>query len=330
MDTSHSTLSDSLWSAFTMVAEADRKLLSLKTSEEAGCQYIIAEFQQDSKNRKTVFIPVPKEVASDLPAIIERVLQDYEPQAQHAEQSATQDKYNTAKIARWSIAAIGVISVIIAAHQFAWPIYKAYTAEKLFNQGTAMFNRQAYDSAFQIYNQALAEDEDFPEVYINLGQIMITRGQPDSALMMFDRALEFRPGYDLAVYNRGYAFTILEKYGEAITAYRDYNALNGGDADSFVYLADAYSSVEQPDSARTYYIKAYEAGYRTAGLSFIIGEYQREANETARAIDSYFECVQQDSTFVDAWSRLSQLMQSQGKMEEAAFYLQKSELFAKE
>jgi predicted Zn-dependent protease len=325
----HDSLSDSLWSVLTIVSESDRKLLNINSSHEKGCDYIIVEYQQDSKNRKTVYIPVASTVASDSQSIIDDMQLAYE-QSEVIDNTSANKKYKTTAIAKWAIGAVTALSVVVAVYEFGWPVYQGHLADKLFDKATLVFDRGAYDSAFQMYKQTLTYHEDFPEVYINLGHIMIARNKPDSALLMFNKAEESRPDYDLALYGQGYAYFLLEKYNESVTAFTAYHQLGSGDADSFAFLGDAYSLTGRPDSAQRYYLKAYDAGYRSAYLSYKIGEFQHEANEIQLAIDSYFECLQQDSTFVDAWASLAAVMEAQGRTEEAEAFLLKSEFYSQE
>jgi tetratricopeptide (TPR) repeat protein len=325
MKSSHDSLSDSLWSVLTIASEADRELLNINFTEESGCHYITVEIQQDANNRKTIFIPVASSESSRIKQIIELMGTAYDQYNSSSQKTGTQ-KYKTAKIAKRSIAGIAALSALFGAYEFGWPVYKAYQAEELFYKGTAMFDRHQYDSATVVYLEALKQEENFPEVYINLGRILITHEKYDSAMSLFNKALELKPDYDLAYFNQGYANYLSEKYSEAVKSFQAYHRLTTGDVDSFVFLADAFAMTDQFDSARVYYFKCYDAGYRSAMLSFKIGEYQRESNEPQKAIDSYFECLQQDSTFTDALNSLAIVMESQGRNDEAQLYLRKKEL----
>jgi protein O-GlcNAc transferase len=53
------------------------------------------------------------------------------------------------------------------------------------------------DDAARLYNEALAEREDFPEALLNLGHVLKNQGQQDEARKCWRKALDLKP--DLAM-----------------------------------------------------------------------------------------------------------------------------------
>jgi tetratricopeptide (TPR) repeat protein len=53
----------------------------------------------------------------------------------------------------------------------------------------------SYDSASENYRRALRLNEEYPEAMVGYGNVLAARNQPDSAVIMFDKALEIYPDY---------------------------------------------------------------------------------------------------------------------------------------
>ena len=106
------------------------------------------------------------------------------------------------------------------------------------------------------------------------GNDLFNDGQYDAADGYYDRALALDPNYLEAVYGKG------------IVLYQ-----NGSH-----------------DEANTYFSRAYEGGYKYAWLSWVMADAYDKSGATTRAVELYKESVNLDSSFVDSYNRLAELL----------------------
>jgi tetratricopeptide (TPR) repeat protein len=140
-------------------------------------------------------------------------------------------------------------------------------------------NNDNEDTTTTTTNEEESIDSDDPgesneaETLTFKGNDFVNNGQPDSADMYYDRALQVDPDFMMAVYGKGLVL---------------YNTGNR-------------------DEANTYFTQAYEGGYRYAWLSWVLADTYEKSGATARAVELYKECINFDSTFQDSYNRLAEL-----------------------
>lgn len=106
------------------------------------------------------------------------------------------------------------------------------------------------------------------------GNDLFNDGKYAEADGYYDRAIALDPGYWEAVYGKG------------IVLYQNGNR----------------------DEANTYFTRAYEGGYRYAWLSWVLADTYDKSGATARAVELYKESVGLDSSYVDSYNRLAELV----------------------
>lgn len=57
-----------------------------------------------------------------------------------------------------------------------------------------------------------------------------------------------------------------------------------------------------------WYTQAYESGYRSSALSYVLAFIYDEQGKTSEAINFYKEAIEYDSTIVDIYTRLGELI----------------------
>jgi tetratricopeptide (TPR) repeat protein len=115
--------------------------------------------------------------------------------------------------------------------------------------------------------------DDSPKDFIGSANDFFNNQQYDSAEKYYDKALEADPNQ-----MEGY-------YGKGIVAYNRENI----------------------DVANTYFLKAYEGGFRFGWLSWALGDMYDKQGQTTHAITMYKESANLDSTNVDNYKRLAEL-----------------------
>ena len=106
------------------------------------------------------------------------------------------------------------------------------------------------------------------ETYLNLGNTMIHASELKKAIVMYDKAIQLKPDFAIAYYNRGFAKSLLGQYADAIADY-----------DTAIQL--------DPTNAYVYY------GFR--------GRVKADMGQHADAIADYDTAIQLDSANVHAY-----------------------------
>ena len=111
------------------------------------------------------------------------------------------------------------------------------------------------------------------------------------AISDLNRAIEIKPKYVTAHYNRGRAFLLVGKFEEAIRDFsfvlqnknRDMAAVYMNRASAFMYLGDHVKAIEDYSSALRYNPNIGEAYYMRAVSLFKIHDYKRAKEDALTA-----------------------------------------------
>jgi tetratricopeptide (TPR) repeat protein len=85
-------------------------------------------------------------------------------------------------------------------------------------------------------------------------------------------------------------------------------AYNPDYVDGMLLIGDSFYNQSQLDSALRWYEGAYGQGYRSAILSHLMAYIYDVKGQTNQAIELYREAIGQDSTIVDIYTRLGELV----------------------
>jgi tetratricopeptide (TPR) repeat protein len=140
----------------------------------------------------------------------------------------------------------------------------------------SIFSGNSDDDSTTLPNDPPAEEDlaSSPATFTSRGNEFFNEQQYDSADWYYDRALASDGSYGEAIYGKGIV---------------QYNKGN-------------------PDVANSYFTRAYEGGFRFAWLSWVLGDTYEKKGEPTRAIELYKESVNLDSTYVDSYNRLAELV----------------------
>lgn len=169
-----------------------------------------------------------------------------------------------------------------------------------------------YDSAYANYRNALRLNEKYPEALVGYGNVLSARAQPDSALIMYDKALEINPDYKEASYFKASMYYNTERYNESIAVLKPLLENNQDYYDAMLLIGDDYYVQKQYDDAITWYEKAYTDGeQRSRNLCHIMAYIYDTKGDYSKAIALYKEALSYDSTVVDIYNRLGELLPSE-------------------
>jgi len=178
-----------------------------------------------------------------------------------------------------------------------------------FQLAETQYYNQQYDSARINYRRAWQADPKIADAYLGYGKALAMQDQSDSAIMLFDQAVAVDPDLKEAVYYKAQALSNQKKYDDAIailnqltTQYPDYD-------DARLLLGDAYYVQKRYDQALPYYETVYaNPDSRSHILCYIMAYIYDTKGNTQKAIPLYQEALQRDSSVVDIYQRLGELM----------------------
>jgi tetratricopeptide (TPR) repeat protein len=184
------------------------------------------------------------------------------------------------------------------------------TAEEYYVNGN-------YDSAYIHYRRAWRANDQYAEAMVGYGKVLAIRNQQDSAMIMFDKALTIAPDYLEASYNKALIYYNRANYGESIAILVPLLEKNPDYYDAMLLVGDSYYEQKQFDDALNWYTNAYEnGGIRSRALCHLMAYIYDTKGDYSRAIDLYKEALSYDSTVVDIYVRLGELLQN----EEGIYY----------
>jgi len=88
---------------------------------------------------------------------------------------------------------------------------KTEQAKQFFNEGIAKTYKGDFESALKDFDKAIEIKADFFEAYYQRGNVKFNLRQYKEAIMDFDKAIEINPEYADAYVNRGNTVSIIEQ-----------------------------------------------------------------------------------------------------------------------
>lgn len=141
----------------------------------------------------------------------------------------------------------------------------------------------------------------------NLGNSFYSNGQYDSALLYYERVLKIDPRNSSGFYNKGLTLYQKKDYTKSMEILRQCISLYPDNTDAIMLMGDNRYSQNSFNEAIEWYKQAYNKGARSAGLLNVMAYIYDQQNQKTEAIRFYKEALQQDSSLVDAYTRLAEL-----------------------
>lgn len=183
------------------------------------------------------------------------------------------------------------------------------SANDYFYAGEQFYFSQQYDSAYISYRRAMQGDPENAQAIVGYGNVLVIRNERDSAILMFNRALEISPDYKEASYNKALALYDQKKYNEGIEVLQPVLEQNPDYYNAMLLIGDCYYIQKNYDAAISWYENAYQnGGMRSSMLCHIMAYIYDTKGEPEKAINLYQEALSYDSTIVDIYRRLGELI----------------------
>lgn len=177
-----------------------------------------------------------------------------------------------------------------------------------FSEAERFYSLGTYDSAYYYYKYTVAQDENMSEAWLGLGNTLYMQSERDSALYMYQRALTVNPDYRQAQYNIAWWYYDQKQFSESLVRAKEMVVADPYYADGLQLTADSFYATSQYDSAITWYEQAYANGARSRWVCHVMAYLYDRDNQTALAIPLYQEALQYDSSIVDIYKRLGELL----------------------
>ena len=116
-------------------------------------------------------------------------------------------------------------------------------------RGNILFWNNQFDQALVDYELFLAADSNSPYPINNVGSIMFNKGKYKEALRRFNRALEIKPDYNDAYFNRACAHAVLKMYDKAFADFESAIRFNPEKAGIYLNRSFTYKETGQFEKA---------------------------------------------------------------------------------
>lgn len=158
---------------------------------------------------------------------------------------------------------------------------------------------------------------DYPEAYLNLGNLEKGAGNRSAARAAYEKALALRPRYPAAYLNLAKLHEAADELAAAEAAYQKALAIDPGYASAWLALGQLRSQAGRTAEAIEDLKKAAAArsGYDAAELS--LGVAYRRADRFDEAIATYRRLLERSPRHVSAWYNLGLSLQATGRAAEA-------------
>lgn len=175
-------------------------------------------------------------------------------------------------------------------------------------QASYYYDNNMLDSAYANYRYALKQNPDNTDALFGLANTYSAMGQPDSAILFYDRVLALNGTLVGAAYNKGWVEYKRKNYTKAAELLKSLVEKNPEYLDARQLLGDIYYEQGMQEEALRWYESAYEKGQRNHWITYVMGYLHQTRGNTQRAIDLYKESLSYDSSEIDIYKRLGELI----------------------
>ncbi|MFZ0945496.1 MAG: tetratricopeptide repeat protein [Syntrophobacteraceae bacterium] len=133
---------------------------------------------------------------------------------------------------------------------------KNHTAGELYNKGLELSGKGDFESAMKAYSRAIELDANYCDAMDNLGQLLRRQGKFEEAVYWYRRSIGVLPGNHVAHLNLAVAYRYQGKMDDAISEYRILLKMNSDDPEVYYGLGTVYLASGELDVASEQFKKA--------------------------------------------------------------------------
>lgn len=164
-----------------------------------------------------------------------------------------------------------------------------------------------YDEAISAYRWAGVLNPRYAPPWFSLGNIYGRLGRIQEAIDAFQTAVSLDPSFAWSYHNLGLMHARAGNYTAALYPYRqaiDRHTDDEARAVSWVALGDAYAELERYGEAVTAYRQALQLDPQQAEAWHNLGDVYRQQGDSPAAIDAYRQAVRLNPDYAPAWNSL--------------------------
>lgn len=211
----------------------------------------------------------------------------------------------------------------IAEHSL--PPEKLSAAEVYVGQALMYFEQQQWEQSIRACQEAIRVHPQMGVAYKVWGNSLQRAGKSVEAIGMYAKALELKADMADIYCNLGSIYARQRKWPEAIEHYQKSSAINPNNATPYRNLARVWDELKEYSKSAECFFKAIalQPNLLSAQNHFqlannLLGEGNRE-----QAIACYQSCIELEPTFLNAYARLADVLESAGQKELAMVYYKK-------
>jgi len=190
------------------------------------------------------------------------------------------------------------------------------------DQGLAAYHAGNYEKAIGLFRQAITQDADRAEYYINLGMAQCQTGQYEAAEESFLTAIEYNSRSVNAYRGLGIACMELERYKDALDAFdRAFSNIRKKNSeqacDVIAYRAEVRMRAHDYEGAIADYQTLIDKGYETEQMYIYLGDVYLRQRDTVSALTSYQKSINMDHRDFEKYLNMIKELKIQGFEEES-------------
>lgn len=170
--------------------------------------------------------------------------------------------------------------------------------------------------AIEQYQRALRINPDYAIALSNLGNALVTQGNPDTAIEQYLHALRVQPDSAEIRYNLGIALAAQGKANEAIKQYQRALRINPDHTGAHNNLGNELAALGKTNEAIEQYQYALRINPDHAEARNNLGAALAAQGKTDEAIEQYRHALRINPNYIDALNNLGAALVSQGKTDE--------------
>ncbi|MEH6828535.1 tetratricopeptide repeat protein [Parasphingorhabdus sp.] len=185
------------------------------------------------------------------------------------------------------------------------------------NMGNMLQKQGKLDQAIAAYQRALAIKSDHPDACYNMGNAQAERGKLDEAIASYRRALALRPDYAEAQFSIGNALQKQGRLDAAIAAYQRALAIKSDYGEAYNNIGNVLQKQGRLDEAIAAFQRALALKPDHADAHNNIGNALQDQGKPDAAISAYLRALARNPGHADAHYNMGNALQKQDRPDEA-------------
>ncbi len=153
----------------------------------------------------------------------------------------------------------------------------------------------------------------FAQVKNDEGVTAYSQGEIEKAISLYLEAIKIAPDYQLALYNLGNSYFILEDYKNAVKYFEKVILLDSNDEFAYYNLAMCYYKLNDLNTSTIYYQKAVDISPGDYTTHYNLGKVYEKLNQIDLSIEAYHKAISLKSDYANAYYNLAELLKYKGK-----------------